>query len=122
MAKTSFLGKLGSFFGLEDDEVFEEQAFTQPPRRSKPQATSVPKPQAASQANAGALQQTSSLRLWELEDGSVARFSGRHKRCPAQLQALASWSSLESLLTKSELDLCPLFATPLALKRLANAR
>ena len=63
MAKTSFLGKMGSFFGLEDDEVFEEQAFTQPPRRSKPQATSVPKPQAASQANAAATNRTSQTKI-----------------------------------------------------------
>lgn len=56
MAKTSFFGKMGSFFGLEDDEVFEEPAFTQPPRRSKPQATSVPKPQANAAATNRTLQ------------------------------------------------------------------
>ncbi|MHC5269050.1 cell division protein SepF [Enterococcus sp. LJL98] len=43
MTKTSFFGKMGSFFGLEDDEEFSEQSFTEQPRRSTPKTTPIPR-------------------------------------------------------------------------------
>lgn len=51
MTKPSLLGRMGSFFGLEDDETSEEQALAQSPRRSTQKAApvSVPKQKVVSQ-------------------------------------------------------------------------